>query len=68
MGPKNLGEAEVAFWGSRLAEAVKDKEWTTNLERNHWESDFMTGAEAKRFLDAHYEELRSTLANLRVAK
>ena len=68
VGPKNLSEAEIAFWSSRLTEAVKNDEWTANLERNHWDADFRTGAEAKRFLDTQYEELQSTLANLRFAK
>ncbi len=68
VGPKNLGDAEVTYWSDKLAEAVKTDEWTENLKRNHWDADFKTGAEAKRFLDAHYEELRSTLANLRAAK
>jgi putative tricarboxylic transport membrane protein len=68
VGPKNLGDAEVAYWSGKLAEAVKTGEWADNLKRNHWDADFVTGAEAKRFLDTHYEELRSTLANLRVAK
>ena len=68
VGPKNLGDAEVTYWSNKLAEAVKTDEWTENLKRNHWDADFKTGAEAKRFLDAHYEELRSTLANLRAAK
>ncbi len=68
VGPKDLGEAEVAFWSSKLAEAVKDDEWVANLERNHWDADFITGAEAKHFLDSHYEELQSTLANLKLTK
>jgi len=68
VGPKNLSEAEIAFWSSQLAKAVKSEEWTTTLERNNWDADFRTGAEAKRFLDAQYEDLQSTLANLRVAK
>ncbi len=68
VGPKNLGAAEVTYWSDRLAEAVKTDEWTENLKRNHWDADFITGPEAKRFLDVRYEELRSTLANLRAAK
>ena len=69
VGPKNLGDAEVTYWSDKLAEAVKTDEWAAeNLKRNHWQTALKTGAEAKRFLDAHYEELRSTLANLRAAK
>ncbi len=68
VGPKGLGDAEIAYWSGMLAAAVKTEEWTDNLERNHWDADFLTDGEAKRFLDTHYEELRSTLANLHIAK
>jgi putative tricarboxylic transport membrane protein len=68
VGPKGLGEAEVAFWSAKLAEAVKNDEWTATLERNYWDADFRTGAEAKQFLDTSYQELQSTLKDLRVAK
>jgi putative tricarboxylic transport membrane protein len=68
VGPKNLGEAEVAFWSGRLAEVVKTEEWNASLKRNYWNADFSTGAASVRFLDTQYAELRSTLANLRVGK
>lgn len=68
VGPKNLGAAEVAYWSDRLAEVVKTDEWTENLKRNHWDADFIVGPAAKRFLDVRYEELRTTLANLRATK
>src|ERR1035437_6275372 len=45
VGPKNLGDAEVAYWSGKLAEAVKTGEWADNLKRNHWDADFVTGAE-----------------------
>jgi putative tricarboxylic transport membrane protein len=68
VGPKNLGEPEVAFWSSRLAEVVKTEEWNASLKRNYWNAEFLTGAECRRFLDTQYDELRVTLANLSVAK
>lgn len=68
VGPKSLGDPEVAFWSSRLAEVVKTEEWNASLKRNYWNADFSTGAECRRFLDKQYEELRSTLASLSVAK
>jgi putative tricarboxylic transport membrane protein len=68
VGPKNLSEPEVAFWSEKLAEAVKSEEWVASLRRNYWNADFATGADAKRFLDTQYQELRSTLANLPMAR
>jgi putative tricarboxylic transport membrane protein len=68
VGPKGLGEPEIAFWSGRLAEVVKTEEWNASLKRNYWNSDFSTGAACIRFLDTQYAELRSTLASLRVSK
>jgi putative tricarboxylic transport membrane protein len=68
VGPKNLGEAEVAFWSSRLSQLVKTDAWIASLKRNFWDADFTTSADSKRFLDTQYEELRSTLATLHLAK
>ena len=68
VGPKNLGKPEAAFWSSRLAEVVKTEEWNVSLKRNYWNAEFLTGAECRKFLDKQYEELRSTLANLSLAK
>jgi putative tricarboxylic transport membrane protein len=68
VGSKGLGDAEVAFWSSKLAEAVKTDEWTESLKRNYWNADFSTGVDCRRFLDAQYSELKTTLANLRVGK
>jgi putative tricarboxylic transport membrane protein len=68
IGPKNLGEAEIAFWNSRLSEATKSEAWIASLKRNHWDADFGSSADSRRFLDTQYEELKSTLAALRNAK
>jgi putative tricarboxylic transport membrane protein len=68
VGPKNLGDAEVAFWSSRLAEVVKSDAWSASLKRNFWDANFMSSADSKRFLDRQYEDLQSTLATLRVEK
>lgn len=68
IGPKNLGEPEVAYWADRLAEVTKTEEWNASLARNYWNADFSTGADCRRFLDTQYEELRGTLENLRLTK
>ena len=68
VGPKNLGQAEVAYWSAKLTEAVNTDEWKDNLKRNYWDAEFLTGADAKRFLDTQYQGLQSTLSNLHVAK
>jgi putative tricarboxylic transport membrane protein len=62
VGPKGLGEAEVAFWSGRLESVVKSPDWAASLKRNYWDADFRTGDDARRFLDAQYQDLRAVLA------
>ncbi|AMN44377.1 Bug family tripartite tricarboxylate transporter substrate binding protein [Rhodoplanes sp. Z2-YC6860] len=68
VGPRELGPSEVAFWSSRLADVVRSPEWAESLSRNYWDADFRTGDDARRFLDAQYEDLRTVLPNLTQAK
>ena len=68
VGPKNLGEAEVVFWSEKLSEVVKTDGWMANLKRNFWDADFGNSAASKRFLDAQYEEMRSTFAAVHLVK
>ena len=68
VGPKSLGEAEVAFWSGRLSEVVKTDAWMTSLKRNFWDADFGNGAASKRFLNSQYEEMRSTFTAVHLVK
>jgi putative tricarboxylic transport membrane protein len=68
VGPKNLGDAEVAFWNERLADVVKTDAWAENLKRNAWDADFTSAADSKRFLDKQYDEMKSTFAAVKLEK
>jgi putative tricarboxylic transport membrane protein len=68
VGPKSLPPAEVAFWDSRFRDLVNAPEWAAMLKRYHWDADYANSNESKRFLDQQFEELKSTLANLNMAK
>lgn len=68
VGPQNLSEPELAYWNARVGGLVKTDDWAQVLSRYHWDADYADSAGSKRFLDSRYEDLRSTFANLRVAK
>ena len=68
VGPQNLGAAELAYWDRRVGDLVKTDAWASVLKQYHWDADYADSAGSRRFLDERYEELRATLANLRVAK
>lgn len=64
VGPPKLGAGELAYWDSRVAALVKTEAWADILKKYHWDAAYADSADAKRFLDTQYEELRTTLANL----
>jgi putative tricarboxylic transport membrane protein len=64
VGPKDLGQSEVTYWGEKLARAVETAEWAEALRRNDWNADFGVGSEARRFLDAQYIDMAATLAGV----
>jgi putative tricarboxylic transport membrane protein len=68
VAPPNLGPGELAYWGERVAMLVKSPDWAEVLARYHWDEDYSDSAGSKRFLDARYQELRATFANLRMTK
>ena len=64
VGPKDLGQSEVTYWGEKLGRTVETPEWAEALRRNDWNADFGVGSEARRFLDAQYVEMAATLAGV----
>ena len=68
VGPQNLTPAELAYWNTRVGELVKTDDWAQVLKQYHWDADYADAAGSKRFLDARYQELQSTFANLHLSK
>lgn len=68
VGPKNLSQAELAFWESRIGQLVQSPEWAEVLKRYQWDSDYADSIGSKRFLDRQFEELKATFANLKMSK
>ena len=68
VGPKGLSPQQVAFWENVFERALATDEWRRELEKNAWPSDFRKSAETKKYLDAQYDELKTTLVDLGMAK
>jgi putative tricarboxylic transport membrane protein len=68
MGPKGLAAPQVAFWEAALRKAAQSAEWKTELERNYWSDDFVTGAQFRKDLDKDYADMKAVLADLGLAK
>ena len=68
VGSQNLKPAGLAYWNTRVGELVKTDDWAQVLKQYHWDADYADAAGSKRFLDARYQELQSTFANLHLSK
>lgn len=68
IGPRAIGEAQIAYWSEALAAIARSDEWRKELERTLYVNNFMTSAEARKFLEAQSNELRPLLIELGLAK
>jgi putative tricarboxylic transport membrane protein len=68
IGPKGMSRDQIAYWEDVLSRIVQTDEWKLELERNYWESGFMTSADTVRYLKSQYEQYRPVLADLGLAK
>lgn len=60
--------AQVDYWEGALRKMVETAEWRGNLEKRLWENSF-TGADGSReALKLQYEEMRTGMAELGLAK
>jgi putative tricarboxylic transport membrane protein len=68
IGPKGMTPEQIAYWESVLTRIVQSDEWKRDMERNYWESSFMTSAATLKFLRSQYEQYRGVLGELGLAK
>jgi putative tricarboxylic transport membrane protein len=67
-GPKGLTPAQVAFWEGALKKLTETPEWKSDLEKNYWTDEFVTGAALKKMLDQETVETKAVLADLGLAR
>jgi tripartite-type tricarboxylate transporter receptor subunit TctC len=63
-----MAPEQIQFWENLLREAVKTEGWQKLVSRNHWRPTFLTGAEARAYLDAQNEEARAVLGAIGLLK
>lgn len=68
IGPKGMTAEQVAYWEDVLRKLVQAEEWTRELEKRYWESNFMTSAETVRYLQGQYEQYKAVLSDLGLAR
>jgi putative tricarboxylic transport membrane protein len=67
-GAKGLSAAQVAYWEGVLGQLAQSEQWKKDLDQNEFEPMFQTSQQAQRFLKSQYEELKSGLGDVGMAK
>ena len=68
IGPKGLSPAQIVFWEDVIGKVVQTEEWKKEMANNFWESNFMNSAESRKYLKAQYDEYKSVLVDVGLAK
>ena len=68
VGPKGLTPEQIAYWEGVLHKATQIPEWKSNLEKNYWSDEFLTGKAFRKDLDETYDAMKSVLVDLGLAK
>ena len=68
IAPPGLTPALIAGWEETLAELTKTEEWRKYLAFNYWQNVYQGHVQASAHLKAQYEQARSGLVDLGLAK
>jgi putative tricarboxylic transport membrane protein len=68
VGPAGMTPAQVQYWEEMMATLAATDEWKKQLEDNYLTSHFLKSADSTKFLRAQYNELKSILSELGMAK
>ena len=66
--PKGLTPQQSAYWEGALKKATEAPEWKDDLEKNVWADAFLAGEAFRKDLDQDYNEMKSVLSDLGLAK
>jgi putative tricarboxylic transport membrane protein len=68
VGPKGMSAGQIAYWEQALLRFTESEEWKKELEKNFWQSEYMRGADMRKYLDQDNAEARAFLTELGLAK
>jgi putative tricarboxylic transport membrane protein len=68
IGPKGMSAAQVAYWEQVLARVVESEDWKKDLESNFWEGQFLQSADTRKLLKTQYDEYKSVLIDVGLAR
>jgi putative tricarboxylic transport membrane protein len=68
LAPKGLTPQQAAYWEGVLQKATQAPEWKSDIEKNFWSDDFVTGEKFRKDLDQDYANMKAVLVDLGLAK
>lgn len=68
IAPKGITSQQVAYWEGVLRRVVESDEFRRDVENNNGHVTFRGAAETRSFMEAEYNELKSAMAYLGLAK
>lgn len=68
IGPGNMTSAQIAYWDNALKQMTQTEVWKKELADNNWDNEFKASADARKYMDADYAELKAFLTELELAK
>jgi putative tricarboxylic transport membrane protein len=66
--PGKITPAQHAYWEGVLRKVSENAEWKSDLEKNYWSPDFVTGAQLRKNLEREYAETKAVLVDIGLAK
>lgn len=68
VGAKGMRPQQIAYWEMALAKAVKTDDWQKALEQNFFISNFLTGDQARGYVERQAQEFRNIFSDLGLSK
>jgi putative tricarboxylic transport membrane protein len=68
VGPRDLTEAQVAYWDRVLRQATRVPEWQDGLRANHWTDEYISGRAVQEHFKREYDDMKAVLLALGLAK
>jgi putative tricarboxylic transport membrane protein len=68
IGTKGLTPAQIAYWENVYKRVAASDEFQQYAAKNQWENSYRGPAEARKFMEAQYTELKSVMTFLGLAK
>jgi len=68
IGAKGISPEQIAFWDNVFQRVTSSAEFREYAQKNDWENSYRNAADSRKFMASQYEELKSVMTYLGLAK